>query len=233
MKVSDFDVSSELVHPREFAGVLVDEARKKVGRPADIKEVGRLIEHTLRFAIRQMGFECGRTRNHLDALIAVMKTMPETKTAYLPDFEDAAVPGWEDVLLEVHRVLAFGAKPPEAQSNTRPKSTRFDLVGFQAMQEPLSVRVERIKGNTKQPITLPPNWTRDAVLQLEKWLLTTWGGGFYQASVVDAGGTEMTWQFIYDLRLFPEQVPPTPFGCGGCASEPDQPHDPRCPRRTS
>lgn len=119
----DLTPGRELVTARAFAKTLVEESRKKVGHRFDdgrigpyVKEVARLIENTLRFAISQMGFECGRTRNHLDALVAVMQTIPAgPKTFDMADFADVATPGWEDVLLEVHRVLVFGEKPPEAR----------------------------------------------------------------------------------------------------------------------
>lgn len=97
------------------------------------------------------------------------------------------------------------------------KDLRFDPKVLQSMQEPLTVRVEKIKGNVRQPIELPPkdnappgtHWTRDDVLCLENWLLTKWsGGGYYRASVTDAKGTEMTWEFVYDPRIYPERVPP-------------------------
>jgi hypothetical protein len=104
---------------------------------------------------------------------------------------------------------------------TKPEK-RFDSAKLQSMIEPLSVRIERIKGNVKQPITLPiredgatpgTNLTRDDILRLEDFLLNQWsGGGFYEAEVVDAQGTKMSWLFGWSPALYPERIPPTAEG---------------------
>jgi hypothetical protein len=102
------------------------------------------------------------------------------------------------------------------------KEQRFDQVKLQAMHEPLTVRVEKMRGNVRQPIELPAkgseqqgfsppgvNWTRDEVLGLENFILTKWaGGGYYEFTVTDAKGERMTWQGVWDPRLYPEKVPP-------------------------
>jgi len=102
------------------------------------------------------------------------------------------------------------------------KEQRFDQVKLQGMHEPLTVRVEKIRGNVRQPIELPPKgneqtgfsppgtgWTRDEVLQLENFVLTKWaGGGYYEFTVTDAKNDRMTWQGVWDPRLYPEKVPP-------------------------
>ena len=102
------------------------------------------------------------------------------------------------------------------------KEQRFDQVKLQGMHEPLTVRVEKMRGNVRQPIELPPKgseqsgfsppgtgWTRDEVLQLENFILTKWsGGGYYEFTVTDAKGERMTWQGVWDPRLYPEKIPP-------------------------
>lgn len=102
------------------------------------------------------------------------------------------------------------------------KEQRFDQVKLQAMHEPLTVRVEKMRGNVRQPIELPAkgneqtgfnppgtNWTRDEVLQLENFILTKWaGGGYYEFTVNDAKGDRMIWQGVWDPRLYPEKIPP-------------------------
>jgi hypothetical protein len=99
---------------------------------------------------------------------------------------------------------------------------RFDQVKLQGMHEPLTVRVEKIRGNVRQPIELPPKgseqtgfsppgtgWTRDEVLQLENFILTKWsGGGYYEFTVNDAKGERMMWQSVWDPRMYPERIPP-------------------------
>src|SRR3990172_12838481 len=97
------------------------------------------------------------------------------------------------------------------------KILQFDQSKLQGMHEPLTVRIEKLKGSVKQPIELPAkdgappgtNWTRDEVLSLENWLLTKWsGGGYYRASGTDAKGSEMIWEWVFDPRMYPERVPP-------------------------
>jgi len=102
------------------------------------------------------------------------------------------------------------------------KEQRFDQVKLQSMHEPLSVRVEKMRGNVRQPIELPAkgseqqgfsppgtNWTRDEVLQLENFILTKWaGGGYYEFTVTDAKNETMRWQGVWDPRMYPEKVPP-------------------------
>lgn len=99
---------------------------------------------------------------------------------------------------------------------------RFDQVKLQGMHEPLTVRVEKMRGNVRQPIELPPkgdeqsgfqppgtNWTRNEVLGLENFVLTKWsGGGYYEFTVTDAKGDRMTWQGVWDPRIYAEKIPP-------------------------
>jgi hypothetical protein len=102
------------------------------------------------------------------------------------------------------------------------KEQRFDQVKLQGMHEPLTVRVEKMRGNVRQPIELPSkgseltgfsppgtNWTRDEVLQLENFVLTKWsGGGYYEFTVTDSKGDRMIWQGVWDPRVYPERIPP-------------------------
>jgi len=102
------------------------------------------------------------------------------------------------------------------------KEQRFDQGKLQGMHEPLTVRVEKMRGNVRQPIELPSkgseqngfsppgsNWTRDEVLGLENFILTKWsGGGYYEFTVTDAKADRMTWQGVWDPRLYPERIPP-------------------------
>jgi len=102
------------------------------------------------------------------------------------------------------------------------KEQRFDQGKLQGMHEPLTVRVEKMRGNVRQPIELPPkgneqtgfqppgtNWTRDEVLGLENFILTKWsGGGYYEFTVTDAKGDRMSWQGVWDPRIYAEKLPP-------------------------
>jgi hypothetical protein len=93
---------------------------------------------------------------------------------------------------------------------------RFDNAKLQSMQEPISVRVEKIRGGSaRMPIELPPkgdfpsgtNWTRDEVLKLETFVLDWAGGGVYDFKVTDSVGLTMAWQSAWDPRMYPEKVP--------------------------
>lgn len=94
----------------------------------------------------------------------------------------------------------------------------FDQAKLQGMHEPLTLRVEKIKGNTPTGIPLPPKdgyppgagWGRDEILKLEDWLVTQWsGGGYYRIAVTDTNGQTMKWEVAYDPRTYPEKVPPS------------------------
>ncbi len=99
------------------------------------------------------------------------------------------------------------------------KDLRFDPALLDSMSEPLSVRVEKVRGGNRMPIDLPARdadmapgvgWDKDSVRRLESWLVNDWsGGGLYNFVVVDSSGRKMEWQAIYDPREFPEKMPPT------------------------
>lgn len=98
----------------------------------------------------------------------------------------------------------------------------FDPLKLEAMTEPLSVRVEKMKGNVRTPIPLPPgadgsqqgtNWSKADVNGLEQWLVTDWaGGGHYLITVSDSTlptPTKMDWAVFYAPAEYPEKIPPT------------------------
>ena len=98
----------------------------------------------------------------------------------------------------------------------------FDPLKLEAMTEPLSVRVEKMKGNVRTPIPLPPgadgsqqgtNWSKSDVNGLEQWLVTDWaGGGHYLITVSDSTlptPTKMDWAVFYAPIEYPEKIPPT------------------------
>jgi hypothetical protein len=106
--------------------------------------------------------------------------------------------------------------------STNKKDLKFDSAKLDGMQEPLTVRVEKIRGSgnglQRTPIDLPSRdgeppgvgWDKDSIRRLESWLAREWsGGGFYNVTVTDARGITMEWQFIFDTREFPELTPPT------------------------
>lgn len=99
----------------------------------------------------------------------------------------------------------------------------FDDAKLEAMNEPLTVRVEKLKNGARMPIPLPisendpdkapgTNFDKDGVRQLETWLVTHWaGGGLYEITVTDStqpNPAVMRWRANYDIREYPEKVPP-------------------------
>lgn len=104
----------------------------------------------------------------------------------------------------------------------RPISPRpeFDDAKLMSMQEPLSVRVERMKDGKRSNIPLwesangQPNgqgWTKDEVRDLEQRLVTWSGGGYYRLSVTDSTADTpivMKWESNIDRALYQELVPP-------------------------
>lgn len=89
------------------------------------------------------------------------------------------------------------------------------------MVEPLTVRVERLTGNSRTPIPMPdsddPNlpqgegWTKELIRGLEQWLVTEWaGGGLYEFSLRDSSPQPitMTWSSWFDTKDYPSIIPP-------------------------
>lgn len=101
---------------------------------------------------------------------------------------------------------------------TVPKT--FDEVKLQSMQEPLTVRVEKVKLGRRHQIPLPESeeapgqaggvgYDIPAVRALEQYLVTEWsGGGDYVISVIDATGQKMEWNASYPISDYPERIPP-------------------------
>jgi hypothetical protein len=93
----------------------------------------------------------------------------------------------------------------------------FDDAKLQSMVEPLTVRVERLKGGTTSPVPLPEpedgsapgtNYDKDTVRKLENWLVTEWsGGGMYEITVTDSQGSVMKWRPYWNPQEYPELIP--------------------------
>jgi hypothetical protein len=103
------------------------------------------------------------------------------------------------------------------------------------MNEPLSVRVEKKKGNARQMIPLPAgddgspqgtNYTKEDVKGLEEYLVNQWsGGGTYIITVNDSTQPvpmQMTWESFYSPAEFPEKVPPTLSAAAQVFPQPQQ-----------
>lgn len=99
----------------------------------------------------------------------------------------------------------------------RREEAKFDVGKLNAMVEPLTVRIERKRGNSLQPIQLPAKdgypsgvgYTRDDIHGLENFLLTEWtGGGYYRGTVTDANSEVLMWEFGWPPTVYPERVPP-------------------------
>jgi hypothetical protein len=114
----------------------------------------------------------------------------------------------------------------------------FDDAKLQQMTEPLTVRVERLKGSTRQPITLPDNadgtpgstgWSKEAIQRVESWVVTEIvGGGMFEFTVTDStvpAPMVMKWRPFFDPREYPERPldPNSAIGVGGTPSFAPQP----------
>ena len=101
-------------------------------------------------------------------------------------------------------------------AKTHPKVLIFDQAKLQAMAEPLTVRVERVKGNAHQvmPLTIKDGWpaagqgwNQEEVMGLEGWTLDAYGGGTYRFTVTDANNEQMVWVQMFSTQQYPEKVP--------------------------
>lgn len=110
----------------------------------------------------------------------------------------------------------------DVSAKAAPIAKIFDPVKLEAMQEPLAVRVEKIKGSTRTPIPLPAgedgsaqgsNFSKEDVRGLEAWLVTEWaGGGMYSITVTDSSmpaPMKHDWTIYYNPQTHPEKTPPT------------------------
>lgn len=135
--------------------------------------------------------------------------------------------------------------PPAPGSVGRPISQApkvFDEAKLVAMVEPLSVKIDKLKNNTRTPITLPDHedgtsgmtgWTIDDVRKIDNWLVTEWsGGGLYEIAVTDSSNPSqiMKWQPFWNPAEYPEKTPPTVasahVGNNGAQSRAQQPQPP-------
>jgi len=97
---------------------------------------------------------------------------------------------------------------------------KFDLAKLEAMVEPFNIRIEKIRGNMRHEIPLPPSengsppgtgWSKEQVRDVEKWLVNEWsGGGQYSITILDSSVPPQTmeWPAFYNPHDFPERVPP-------------------------
>lgn len=99
-----------------------------------------------------------------------------------------------------------------------PKKVKsFDVAKLQAMLSPLTVTVDKRKGNGKQPVNLPgkdggppgTGWEEADVLDLTNLVraIPGGGGGMYVATCTDSNGVSMEWEFGWDPKQFPEIAP--------------------------
>lgn len=120
---------------------------------------------------------------------------------------------------------------------------RLDPAIVMAMVEPLTVRVEKLRGGAARiPIDLPSRdgmasglgWDVDSVLRIENFLIRECpggGGGVYHVTVIDSGQPQKRheWQFLADPRLHPEIPPEVPPMFGGPTMYQSQPKVPFTP----
>lgn len=111
------------------------------------------------------------------------------------------------------------------------KEERFELKTLMELAEPLSVTLERMVGNTTEPVALPglgrdrnidhnstlgTGWTRDDVIKLTPWIRDFWtGAGTYRAQVVDQNKKVMEWEFSIPQSDSVKQRQPPPLGAPG------------------
>lgn len=99
---------------------------------------------------------------------------------------------------------------------TRPQPTPFDQARLQTLTEPLTMRIERVKGNAYQVMPLPvrdgyaapgQGFSQEEVMGIEQWTVGTFGGGTYKFTATDSAGEQMTWTQIFPLAQYPEKYP--------------------------
>jgi hypothetical protein len=103
---------------------------------------------------------------------------------------------------------------PKMKDNSPP---RFEPALLDSMHDPLSVRVEKIKGSnathveliTKEGFTPSFGWLKNEIKDIETWVFNECGGGLYHFVVVDSSGGKMEWYTTYDTKLYPERVHPS------------------------
>jgi hypothetical protein len=118
----------------------------------------------------------------------------------------------------------------------------FDDAKLTSMIEPLTVRVEKIKGSTRTPIPLQEGengepagteWTKDNVRGIEQFLVASWsGGGLYEITVTDSSTPTpltMKWSPFWNIAEYPELIPP-PLAAARAAGTPIAPPAPVAPQ---
>lgn len=97
---------------------------------------------------------------------------------------------------------------------------KFDLAKLESMTEPFTIRVEKIRGNMRHEVPLPPSengnppgegWSKEQVRGVEQWLVKEWsGGGQYSITIVDSSQPplQMEWPAFYNPIEFPDRIPP-------------------------
>jgi hypothetical protein len=105
--------------------------------------------------------------------------------------------------------------PGVSKAADKLKNRTFDPAQLEAMTEPFTVRVERLKGTTRSPIPLwkvGADWDKEEIQTLETNLVTNWaGGGLYAVTVVDSSVPDpkrLDWHPFYDPNAYPERTPP-------------------------
>lgn len=118
------------------------------------------------------------------------------------------------------------------------KEKGFDVAKLQTMVAPITVRVEKIKGNGRHPIEIPGKdgaapgggLEIEDVLKLENFIANEWsGGGSYEATATDSLGNSMVWAFNYDPRTYPERPIPGGAPVAAPATLPMPPVAPQLP----
>lgn len=92
---------------------------------------------------------------------------------------------------------------------------QYDPVKLAAMAEPLTIRVERIKGASRTPVNIPSpggqgfntGFTAEQLGGLETWIVNNAGGGMYRIQVWDSIQASLSWRCFFDPALHRELVP--------------------------
>lgn len=104
--------------------------------------------------------------------------------------------------------------PPAVKQ--RPQPTPFDMSRLQALVEPITMRIERVKANAYQNMPIPPRegyeaagqgFSQTDVIGIENWTVATYGGGTYKFTAIDANGDQMTWTQTFPLSQYKEKYP--------------------------
>lgn len=105
-----------------------------------------------------------------------------------------------------------------AKATPTPKHVVFDPVKLQSMTPPLTVRIERVKGNVRQSMPMPrrdgyaapgQGFVQDEVMEIEQWTVSSFGGGTYAFTITDSSNPPelMTWTQVWNEQQYPPQTP--------------------------